>query len=452
MRALPDTDGRSLKNQAKLHCAYCDNNFYFSGNEHPLEIHQSWLFLPWHRMFVYFHERILAHLLEDDTFALPFWFWDDTSAESDSGNRLPKLYAEQSVYGGNGNTSSLYDGDRNACAQRPNIVDLVDPFVGCVANKSDAVLRRENAHLMYTHMVTGAVTPSLFFGQPYRFGDKGGVGGGTLEVKPHGPVHLWVNIVKMLTNKLSASDPIFFAHHANVDRLWTVWKTLPGGIRKDIADPDWLHTEFTYYNEHGKLVVASIGQSLDITNLRYDYAEVATPWITGAVDANESTITTSSWPFCNTASPSNLTTMFETTEPFRSGLSLFAEPVSFKVRRKAESGAWSRGDSEEVLQVRGTMNWTLPMSFNAFVNFPEAVVANGSLQGCREYVGSFVASPHEGSSPEIPGRLHWRVALQHKLRDLGAEAFGELVVTLVPALSPNQTIALTSAKILYIRS
>lgn len=130
MRALPDTDGRSLKNQAKLHCAYCDNNFYFPGNEYPLEIHQSWLFLPWHRMFVYFHERILARLIDDDSFALPFWNWDDQSPGLGSGNLVPELYATQTGFGDHGNTSFLYDGDRNACAQRPNIVNLVDPFSG----------------------------------------------------------------------------------------------------------------------------------------------------------------------------------------------------------------------------------------------------------------------------------------------------------------------------------
>ena len=27
-----------------------------------VEIHGSWRFLPWHRMYLYFHERILAHL------------------------------------------------------------------------------------------------------------------------------------------------------------------------------------------------------------------------------------------------------------------------------------------------------------------------------------------------------------------------------------------------------
>lgn len=143
------------------------------------------------------------------------------------------------------------------------------PFaVNCSANTTDGKLQKENAHLMYTHLVTGAVTPSLFFGMPYRFSDLGGLGGGTLEMKPHGPIHVWVNIAKMETNRLSATDPIFFAHHANVDRLWTVWKTLPGGIRKDVADPDWLDTEFTYYDERGRLVYASVAQSLDTDKLR----------------------------------------------------------------------------------------------------------------------------------------------------------------------------------------
>ena len=89
MPALPDTNGRTLRTV----CAYCDSSFYFPVSKPSLEVHQSWLFLPWHRMFLYFHERILDHLLEDDAFAVPFWHWDDTSAELDSGNRLPDLKA-----------------------------------------------------------------------------------------------------------------------------------------------------------------------------------------------------------------------------------------------------------------------------------------------------------------------------------------------------------------------
>ena len=458
MRALPDSDGRSLKNQAKLHCAYCDNNFYFAGNEYPLEIHQSWLFLPWHRLYLYFHERILAQLIGDDSFALPFWYWDDTSLELDSGIRVPELYASQTGYGAPENTNqSMYDPTRNTCALRPNIVDLRmtifdEPVTeGCPARKTNAEQRSENAHVMYTHMVTGAATTSLFFGAPYRFGDKGGVGAGTLEMKPHSPIHLWVNIAKMITNRLSAADPIFYAHHANVDRLWTIWKTLPGGIRTDPTDRDFLDTQFTFYNEHGKLVHVTVAQSLNLTNLRYQYPKTAIPWATGGVDTLNSRITSTSWPACNNHSTHDVMAMIKTTPPFRAPMSLYKDAVSFRVRRRP--GGERRG--EEVLQIKGTMNWTLPMSFNAFVNFPEAAVGVPSLQACREYVGSFLATPHVGSSPDIPGKLQWRGALRQKLIDVGAANFTHVVVTLVPRLNTTiagQNVTITSAKILHINS
>ena len=96
MRALPDTDGRSFKNQYKLHCLYCDNHLYLDAPDHPypLEIHDSWLFFPWHRCYLYFHERILAKLIGDDTFALPFWNWDNQSPDA-GGNVVPRHGCDQ---------------------------------------------------------------------------------------------------------------------------------------------------------------------------------------------------------------------------------------------------------------------------------------------------------------------------------------------------------------------
>jgi polyphenol oxidase len=77
-----------------------------------------------------------------------------------------------------------------------------------------------------------------------------------------------VNAKDMLTFKNSASDPIFFGHHANVDRLWELWKSLPGGVRTDISDPDYLNTQFTFYNEDGAVVNVSVAQALQIDQLR----------------------------------------------------------------------------------------------------------------------------------------------------------------------------------------
>lgn len=88
MRNLPADDPRSFAQQANVHCAYCDGAYDqlgFPGLE--LQIHNSWLFFPFHRYYLYFHERILGKLIGDDTFALPFWNWD-----SPDGMKLPSIY------------------------------------------------------------------------------------------------------------------------------------------------------------------------------------------------------------------------------------------------------------------------------------------------------------------------------------------------------------------------
>lgn len=272
LRALPDTDGRSWLNQANLHCAYCDDGFSYNATGTYLEIHNSWLFLPWHRLYLYFHERILAKLIGDDTFTLPYWNWDNQTPTSPFANRMPKIFADK-LYN-NKNLSSLYDANRNKCAQPPYTVDL-NSNGGCISTNA-STLQTQNNRLMYTQMVSSPVTPPLFFGQAYRYGDQWGPGGGTIENAPHGSVHVWVgnpnapiSYDDMGNLGEAARDAMFYSHHANIDRLWTIWKTLPGGNRTDITDPDWLGTAFTFYDENGMLVTATVAQSLDLNLLRY---------------------------------------------------------------------------------------------------------------------------------------------------------------------------------------
>ncbi|KAL2634381.1 hypothetical protein R1flu_005860 [Riccia fluitans] len=75
LAALPEDDPRTMENQALLHCA-CSAGTLPNGNGR-LDIHSGWLFQPWHRWFLYFHERILQHVLGDPTFTLHFWNWDN---------------------------------------------------------------------------------------------------------------------------------------------------------------------------------------------------------------------------------------------------------------------------------------------------------------------------------------------------------------------------------------
>lgn len=50
MRDLPDSDPRSFKQQAAIHCAYCDGAYHQVGFPNlDLQVHGGWLFFPFHR-------------------------------------------------------------------------------------------------------------------------------------------------------------------------------------------------------------------------------------------------------------------------------------------------------------------------------------------------------------------------------------------------------------------
>src|SRR5437868_5340320 len=71
LRALTKSnpkDPRGWMQQASVHCYNC------SGGD--IEIHNGWWFFPWHRAYLYFHERILAKLADDPNLTLPYWDWN----------------------------------------------------------------------------------------------------------------------------------------------------------------------------------------------------------------------------------------------------------------------------------------------------------------------------------------------------------------------------------------
>jgi len=73
-QALPTTDKRGPCWQRAVHANACN----------LLDVHSTWVFLPWHRAFIYFHERTLERLLHNAgdlaPFRLPAWDWENNPA------------------------------------------------------------------------------------------------------------------------------------------------------------------------------------------------------------------------------------------------------------------------------------------------------------------------------------------------------------------------------------
>ncbi|CAL5029922.1 unnamed protein product [Urochloa decumbens] len=302
------------------------------------------------RFYLYFHERILGKLIGDGTFALPFWNWD-----APGGMTLPVIYANES--------SPLYDEMRSA-----------------------------------TLMISGAKKKELFFGQPYRQGDAPDPGAGTIENLPHGPIHAWVGDPRQpngegMGNFYSAGrDPVFLAHHGNIDRLWHVWTGLRPGNDTGFTDADWLDAAFLFYDEDARPVRARVRDCLDAAALRYAYQDVALPWL----NAKPATEAGSPAAPATDALPATL-----------------SQTVRVAVARPRMSRSRGEKEGEEEVAV---VDGIVVADHTRFVKFDVFVNASSQVGAAAECAGSVVLTPHAGRPGKGKGAM--RTAARFGICDL----------------------------------
>lgn len=170
-------------------------------------VHGSWWFLPWHRAFIWYFERIIRTLSEDPSFTLPYWPWDDNQT-----NMLPP---EFQVTG-----SSL------RCDRVQNNVDL-----NSATTRIPSLSVETNDLLTKVTQFTATSGTEGFGGYAHPTLSKG-----KMEVGIHDAVHS-ASPGPMYYTVTSAVDPIFWLHHCNIDRLWDHW--LAAG-HLNPTDPVWL--------------------------------------------------------------------------------------------------------------------------------------------------------------------------------------------------------------------
>ncbi|KAJ6844779.1 polyphenol oxidase, chloroplastic [Iris pallida] len=169
MKRLPPDHPHSWHRQAQIHCLYCNGAYYqaaAAAADVPFMVHESWLFFPFHRFYVYFHERILGKLIGDDTFALPYWNYD-----SPDGMPIPDIYMKGELHDMKRATRHLPPAPV-AIDYTPDKLDLSD-------EPPAAEQTATNLALLYQHMVSGASKPELFMGcklRPERTGRAPGWG------------------------------------------------------------------------------------------------------------------------------------------------------------------------------------------------------------------------------------------------------------------------------------
>ncbi|KAF8411178.1 hypothetical protein HHK36_003721 [Tetracentron sinense] len=420
MKALPDDDPRSFKQQAMIHCAYCDGAYDQIGfPDLELQVHNSWLFFPFHRYYLYFYEKILGKLIDDPTFALPFWNWD-----SPPGMQMPSMYVDPN--------SPLYDTLRDALHQPPTLVDL--DYDGTDPTTTEEQQLSSNLAIMYRQVVSNK-TAKLFLGEAYRAGDQPNPGAGSLENVPHGPVHLWTgdrnqpNKEDMGNFYSAGRDPIFYSHHSNVDRMWTLWKSL-GGKRNDFTDSDWLDSGFLFYDENAQLVRVKVRDCLDQSNLRYKYQEVDIPWLKSKPTPRNTKAVRAAKKKVSAKKKKEDTSTFTSKFPIT-----LDSVVRVIVQRpkKTKRTTKEKEEEEEILVLEG-----IELKRDAFVKFDIYIndedEKDQSKPDKTEFAGSFVNIPHhhKHGTTDLQLKTSMRMGITDLLEDLDAEDDETVVVTLVP--------------------
>jgi len=232
----PD-DPRGWLQQGDKHCWNCGGGLDGQAGE---EIHGGWLFFPWHRAFLYFHERILGSLINDQSLRLAYWDWDNAAHRA-----IPSAWATP-----NSPSNALWNPIRSAVAgnQAP------DSLVGTPI----------------INQILGASTFAAFGGSSST--------AGSLENGPHGGIHIWCGdttqqsaAADMGLLDTAAQDPLFFAHHANIDRLWNVWLGASAS-HKNPTSTAWLKHKFTFWDEQKRWVSITVADVINMSsNLRYTY-------------------------------------------------------------------------------------------------------------------------------------------------------------------------------------
>jgi tyrosinase len=196
--------------------------------------HGTPYFLPWHRAYLYFFERALR-----DQVPRAMLTWWDWRVGRNRPARIPRLYAAQTV---DGEHNPLFDAE-------------VDPLA--IRQGGDQVpartVRRPGARGAPPLPSVREVRDVLNLRDFLSFTSQ-------LE-ELHNRVHVWVG-GHMGQIPYASFDPIFWAHHTMIDRVWRLWQLRHPGARPPAALLDDALPPFRM----------TVRQTLSVTALGYDYA------------------------------------------------------------------------------------------------------------------------------------------------------------------------------------
>ncbi|HEY4379569.1 MAG TPA: tyrosinase family protein [Acidobacteriaceae bacterium] len=250
--------------------------------------HQSWFFPPWHRGYLLALEAhvraAVVQLGGPATWALPYWDYLGPANQ----NTIPPAFTQKKLPDGSPNP--LYVVARYGPDGDSNIYIPTAAIVKQHPHDPDFAPGPVTDHCLSNDLFTGddASTKPPGFGGPVTGFHHGGQTSGNLENNPHNLVHVYVGGSSpdqqtyglMSDPGLAALDPIFYVHHANIDRMWAVWNKK----HPNPTDPKWLNgptaggnRKFVMPMPDGSSWTYTPKQMADLGQLNYTYDNLPDP-------------------------------------------------------------------------------------------------------------------------------------------------------------------------------
>jgi tyrosinase len=211
---------------------YLDTTSYgYWARIHGSSCQHGWeQFLTWHRAYLYEFELLLQDAVPGVT--LPYWDWTMDKYKNGVGGVIPAPYAGATLPDGTPN--SLWVRQRWPASFPP--APTTPPTTGSLQNFGFHYPTKDDISTIL------AIPDWRSFGG----GPESNQSFGALSMNPHNTIHIWsggwnpanVNETGYMENNLTAAfDPIFWAHHGNVDRLFAEWQSKhPGANPHDLTD------------------------------------------------------------------------------------------------------------------------------------------------------------------------------------------------------------------------
>ena len=207
--------------------------------------HRTDYFFAWHRLFLYYFERVLQDAAGDPSLRLPYWDYTNPTQLA-----MPAEFRSPTYVNASGQTvdNPLFE-KRREPGWEPGTITLDE-------GDTDIDLALDNPNFLVTNDAEGDQVPG------YQ---------GTIEASPHGYVHCAVmgcRATVMGAVPYSSNDPIFWIHHCNIDRLWDCW------LSKGNKTPaSLMGRAFSYVDETGILVKKYVRNLFDNSLIDYVYQQ-----------------------------------------------------------------------------------------------------------------------------------------------------------------------------------